>query len=305
MDVKKMVNIAQRYLTNSDYRFSVNASLGFYKSMPDEEFLKRMFKARVGYPLDLDNPRTYNEKLQWLKLHYRKPEFTQMVDKYEMKHFAANRIGEQYVIPNLGIWDRVEDIDFDHLPDQFVLKCTHDSGGLVICKDKRTLDIGAARKKINKCLKSNYYLVGREWPYKNVKPRIIAEVYMEDSSESALTDYKVLCFNGVAKLIQIHRGRFVQHTQDFYDTDWNRVNITQGPPQTATDLEKPAFLEEMLSLSAELSKDIPHLRVDWYYVRGHLYLGELTFFDGSGFEPFEPKSFDRLLGDWIALPTER
>lgn len=304
MDLKRVANIGWRYLRNADYRFSVNASLGLYNSMPDAEYLKRLFKARTRYPLNLDNPKTFNEKLQWLKLYYRKPEFTEMVDKYAVKRFVAERIGEQYVIPNLGVWERFEEIDFDLLPNQFVLKCTHDSGGLVICKDKGKLDIEAARKKIEKCLKKNYYLIGREWPYKDVEPRILAEAYMEDAADSALIDYKVMCFHGEAKLIQVHNGRFVQHMQDFYDTLWNRVNVTQGPPQTKTEMEKPVFLDEMLRLSAELSKDLPHLRVDWYYVNNQLYLGELTFFDASGFEAFEPHSYDLLLGDWITLPAE-
>ena len=155
MDLKRVANIGWRYLRNADYRFSVNASLGLYNSMPDAEYLKRLFKARTRYPLNLDNPKTFNEKLQWLKLYYRKPEFTEMVDKYAVKRFVAERIGEQYVIPNLGVWERFEEIDFDLLPNQFVLKCTHDSGGLVICKDKGTLDIEAARKKSEKCLKKN------------------------------------------------------------------------------------------------------------------------------------------------------
>lgn len=259
------------------------------------------YRTRVGKRVNLKSPKTFNEKLQWLKLHNRKPIYTTMVDKYEVKRFVAEQIGEAYIIPTLGVWERFEDIDFSKLPDQFVLKCTHDSGGLVICKNKAELDIGAAEKKIKQCLKRNYFYYSREWPYKGVKPRIIAEQYMVDDSGYELKDYKVLCFSGEPELIQIHRGRFGDHTQDFYDINWDKLDITQGLPLSDVTLEKPVFLEEMLSLSRALSAGIPHLRVDWYYVDSQLYFGELTFFDASGFDLFEPDEVNEKLGNLIHI----
>ena len=288
------------YLCNPDRWYAFFATRGLLNWMSDETYLKFAFRVRCGSTLDLENPKTYNEKLQWLKLHDRKPEYTTMVDKYEVKQYIAEKIGDEYVIPTLGVWDRFEDIDFDSLPEQFVLKCTHDSGGLVICKDKAKLDIADARKRITKSLKKNYYWANREWPYKNVQPRIIAEKFMVDDS-GGLQDYKVLCFNGEPKLIQVHKGRFQSHTQDYYDTQWKRQAIYQGDPMSSTETAKPVFLEQMLEVSRKLSAGIPHVRVDWYYVDGQLYFGELTFFDGSGLVPFEPEHWDYILGSWIDL----
>lgn len=274
---------------------------GWIRFLKDETYLKLMYWCRFHRKLDLKNPRTFNEKLQWLKLHDRKPEYTQMVDKYLVKQYVAERIGEEYIIPTLGVWDKFDEIDFNFLPDQFVLKCTHDSGGLVICRDKSKLDIPAAREKIEKCLKRNYYYTGREWPYKNVPPRIIAEKMMVDDSCTELKDYKVMCFGGIPKLIQVHSGRFDYHTQDYYDAEWNHLDIYQGCPLAEKLMDKPAFLEEMLALSAKLSADCVHVRVDWYYTNDQLYFGELTYYDASGFDAFEPEKYDDLLGTWVDL----
>ena len=274
---------------------------GLLNWLPDKSFLKLMYHIRTDKKLNLKQPKTYNEKLQWLKLYDRKTEYTNMVDKYEVKKYVADIIGEEHIISTLGIWDKFDDIKFDSLPEQFVLKCTHDSGGLVICRDKQKLDLDLTREKIEKSLRTNYYKHGREWPYKNVKPRIIAEKYMVDESGTELKDYKVMCFNGEPKLIQIHKGRFVDHTQDFYDINWNFINVSQGCKNSTELMPKPAFLDEMLSLSKELSAGIPHVRVDWYYVNGQLYFGELTFFDASGFDDFEPDEYNEILGSWITL----
>ena len=272
--------------------------------LSDEAYLKINYKLVMGKKLDLQNPKTYNEKLQWLKLYDRKPEYTRMVDKYEAKKYVSEKIGKEYIIPTLGVWDHFDDIDFDSLPDQFVLKCTHDSGGLVIVKDKTKLDQTAAKRKIAKSLKKNYFYHAREWAYKDVKPGILAEQYLEDSEREELSDYKVMCFGGEPKLIQIHRGRFGIHTQDFYDTQWNKLEILQGLPMSDEILEKPKFLEEMLSMSRKLSADIPQLRVDWYFTNGKLYFGELTFFDASGFSDFEPGEWNAIIGSWVQLPEK-
>lgn len=276
-------------------------AMGFFKSLPDKPYLELIYYAHFGKKLDLKNPKTFNEKLQWLKLYDRNPEYTRMVDKYEAKQYVAEKIGEEYIIPTLGVWDDPDQIDFDALPEQFVLKCTHDSGGLVICRDKSKLNIEEAKEKLKKRLKFRYFYWGREWPYKNIKPRIIAEKYMEDESGTELKDYKVMCFEGEPKLIQVHQGRFGEHTQDFYDTQWQKLEITQGFPYSETTMGKPEFLEEMLTLSKELSQNLHQVRVDWYYVGHQLYFGELTFFDGAGFDGFEPDEYDEIIGNWIRI----
>ena len=277
---------------------------GLLNWMPDKAYLKLMFRVRTGKKLNLKNPTTFNEKLQWIKLYDRNPEYCNMVDKHEVKKYVAEIIGRQYIIPTLGVWNKFDDIDFDLLPNQFVLKCTHDSGGLVICRDKSKLDLEAACAKIKKSLATNYYLHGREWPYKSLNPRIIAEKYMVDDSGTELRDYKVMCFNGKPRLIQYHMGRYKYHTQDFYDTEWNKLEISQGCPLSEEELDKPIFLEEMLELSEKLSVGIPHVRIDWYYVQGQLYFGEITFFDASGFDEFEPEKWNKIIGGWCTLPQK-
>ena len=271
----------------------------------DALYLKIEYYFQTGRRLNLNNPKSYNEKLQWLKIHDRKPEYTQMVDKAGVKDYIAKTIGEQYVIPTLGVWKHFDEIDFTTLPEKFVLKCTHDSGGLVICKDKKTLDKVSAKKKIKKCLKKNYFYGTREWPYKDVEPRIIAEPLLEQANGDEICDYKVMCFNGKAKLIELHMNRHSDHhTQDFYDVNWQKTEISQGKGYGGcSDIEvpKPSCLDKMLRLSETLTKDMAHCRVDWYVVNGHLFFGELTFFDGSGYVLFDDDKYDLLLGSWIHL----
>ena len=279
-----------------------------FSFIPDRPYLKMLYRIRTGKRLNLENPTRFNEKLQWIKLYDRKEEYTIMVDKFAVKDYVSNKIGAKYVIPLLGCWKTTDEIDFASLPPRFVLKCTHDSYGLVICKDKSKLDIKEVKKKLDKSLKNNFYLSYREWPYKNVQPRIIAEEYLEDYSSNNrddLADYKVLCFNGEPRFIELHRGRFSgRHSQEFYDCDWNLLDISQPKlfinPQK---VGKPECLEEMLRLSRILSEGIPHIRVDWYIANGQLYFGELTFFDGSGFFRFIPDEFDFTLGSLITLPN--
>lgn len=271
--------------------------------LPDETYVKLQYWYATKRRLNLKNPVRYNEKLQWLKLYDHKPEYTMFVDKYRVKNYVANKIGEEYIIPTLGVWVDAREIDFAQLPDEFVLKCNHDSKSVLICKDKSKFEKETAVKKLNKSLKKNHFTYGREWPYKNVKPVVMAEKYMEDES-GGLQDYKVMCFNGVPNLIQLHQGRFTDHyTQDLFDVRWTHQNYNQkGEISSAVWPEKPEFLEEMLELSAKLSEGVPHLRVDWYYVNHHLYFGELTFFDASGYLDFEPDEYNEIIGSWIKLP---
>lgn len=277
---------------------------GLLNWIPDKMFIKLMYRIRIGKRLNLKKPQTFNEKLQWLKLYDRKPEYSDMVDKYEVKRYVAEKIGEQYIIPTFGVWEKFEDIDFSSLPNQFVLKCTHDSGGLVICRDKLSFNKDQASLKISKSLKNNYYWHGREWPYKNVRPRIIAEMCMTDESKIELKDYKVMCFNGKAKLIQVHKGRFIDHTQDFYDSNWNLLDIKQGLKRSDSVMPRPRLLDDMLKMSELLANGISQVRVDWYIVSDKLYFGEITFFDASGFDEFDPEGWNLILGDWISLPDK-
>ena len=296
-----------KYIIDKNYRFLVKNYLGLYVSMEDEEFLKKMYKIRMGKDLDLDNPQTFNEKLQWLKLYDRNPLYTKMVDKYEVKKYVADIIGDEYVIPTLGGWDSFDDIDFEELPDKFVLKCTHDSGGLVICKDKKNLNKKEAREKLNKSLARNFYLLGREWPYKNVKPRIIAEKYMEDSETAELRDYKFLCFNGEVKCSFVCSDRFSEkglHVT-FFDKEWNVMPFDRHYPRVKEGLPKPTNYEKMIELAENLSKNIPFVRVDFYEVDGQIYFGELTFYPGNGMEEFDPEEWDYKLGEWITLPDKK
>lgn len=294
-----------KILFKNPYRiFTGLAGRGLLKWIPDDLYLKLVFRARLGQKLNLDDPQSFSEKLQWLKLHDRNPVYTEYVDKYEVRKHIANTIGEQYLIPLVGgPWDSFDEIDFDKLPNQFVLKCTHDSGGLVICKDKSALDLAAAKAKIQRCLENNYYYNSREWPYKNVKPRIIAEAYMEDDRTGDLQDYKLMCFGGEVKCSFVCSDRFSPEGLHvtFFDRDWNVMPFERKYPARKEGLPKPLNYELMVSLAQSLSKDIPFVRVDFYEINGRVYFGELTLFPGSGMEDFRPVEWDYKLGEWIDL----
>lgn len=279
---------------------------GYGNLLPDKIYLKSWFREKLEYPLNLNQPKTFNEKLQWLKLYDRDPRYTRMVDKYEAKKLVASIIGEEYIIPTYGVWDTFDDIDFDALPNQFVLKCTHDSGGVVICKDKNKWDISKAREIMTNALECKYYLKGREWPYKDVRPRIIAEQYMTDGGQD-LQDYKIHNFGGIPKIILVCSGRFTKEGlhEDFYDVAWEKVNISRPDhPHSEMNQPKPVLLTEMLEVAKKISKSLSFVRTDFYVADGRLYFSEITFYPASGFEPFYPDSADKMLGDWIALPSK-
>lgn len=283
--------------------------ISYYKRhfVNPEKYLQKMFYKRMGYELNLQNPQSYNEKLQWMKLYDHNPLYTKLVDKYEVKQFVSDTIGSQYIIPTIGVWDKVCDIDFDKLPNQFVLKCTHDSGGLVICKDKKSLDIRKTTKMLKKSLNRNFYYMGFEWPYKDVKPRIIAETYMEDSKTRELRDYKFFCFNGVVKALFIATERQKEGEDvkfDFFDADFNHLPFKQGHENAINIPDKPICFEEMKRLASVLSKQMPQVRVDFYEVDGKVYFGEMTFFHHGGWTPFEPSKWDNIFGAWLILPPK-
>lgn len=284
--------------------FNALGSRNFFNWMSDERYLKIQYRLAMHKKLDLKHPVSYNEKIQWLKLHDRKPEYTMMVDKYAVREYIAKTIGDEYSIPLVGgPWCRFEDIDFDKLPDQFVLKCNHDSGGLVICKDKSKLDIEAARKKIRKSLKRNFYWANREWPYKDVKPCIIAEQYMVDDSGYELRDYKFFCFDGepMAMFIATDRSSHVSTKFDFFDMDFNHLPFTNGHPCAEEAPKKPKCFDEMICLAKILSQGIKQVRVDFYEINGRVYFGEMTFSHWSGMVPFKPEEWDYKFGEWIKL----
>lgn len=273
-----------------------------------EKYICKIFFNRVGYPLNLEAPTTYNEKLQWLKLYWHHPMLPTLVDKHAVKNFVSSQIGKQYIIPTLGVWDSVADIDWDTLPNQFVLKCTHDSGGLVICTDKSKFNKKEAIKKLKKCLGENYYYYGFEWPYKNVKPRIIAETYMHDSKIDDLPDYKFFCFDGEVKALFIATERNrkgVEVKFDFFDADFNHLPVTQGHPNSSSTITKNDCFEEMKELASKLSKGFPQVRVDFYEIDGKIYFGEMTFFHHGGWTKFDPQEWDYTFGEWLKLPQSK
>lgn len=294
-------------LFNRSSREKALSVLGVYKNMDDEKFIKKIFRDTIGYELDLENPTTYNEKLQWLKLYDHRPEYTMMVDKNAVKDYVAKKIGKEYVIPTLGVWDNFDEIDFSKLPNQFVLKCTHDSGGLIICRDKSKLNLKKAKKKINKCLKRDYYKIWREWPYKNVPHQIIAEEYMVDESGYELKDYKFFVMDGIVRALFIASDRQSKSGVcfDFYDHEFNHLPIINGHPNAKKLIQKPKNFEKMIELAEVLAKDIPQMRVDFYNINGKIYFGEITFFHFGGIVPFEPVEWDQKFGDWITLPEKR
>ena len=299
-----MINKLQMYIRDPRFRFSINSKYGLYRFFSDEWYAKRSYKVYNGGKLDLSNPKTYTEKLQWLMLYDRKPIYTRMVDKYDAKRLVADLIGEQYIIPTLGVWDDVEEIDFDKLPDRFVLKCTHDSGSYVICKDKSTLDISKAKKRLKPRLKRNYYHYCRQWPYKNVPPRIICEAYMEDDQDKELRDYKFFTFGGVPKVVYIAQGRNRggDARADFFDMDFQHLDLMIDHEMSDIPPHKPQNFELMKELAAKLSKGTPQLRVDFYEVNGRVYFGELTFFHCGGHKNPRPDKWNELLGSWTVLP---
>ncbi len=298
---------AKSFLKNPKSLFTVLGSHQFLNWMSDKTYLKIQYRLAMGKPLDLKNPKTFNEKLQWLKLYYRKREFTQMVDKYEVRKYIGEQLGKEYLIPLVGgPWNSVDEIDFDKLPDQFVLKWTHDSGSLVICRDKKSLNREDAKKKLKKRMNVNYFWLHREWPYKNVKPQIIAEKYMEDESGDGLKDYKFFAFNGVVKAVLIATDRHAQTETcfDFFDEDFNHLPFTNGHPNAAVCPTKPDGFEKMLAVAEKLAKGFPHLRIDLYSVNGKIYFGEITFFHWSGLVSFQPEEWDYKLGEWLELPSD-
>lgn len=270
--------------------------------MSDKWYLKVIWLKRMGYKLNLKTPVNFNEKLQWLKLYDHKSEYSIMVDKYRVKDFVADIIGEQYVIPTLAVWNSVEDINIDMLPNQFVLKCNHDSGSVVICRNKLTFDLNRAKEKLKNAFNRNYYWSAREWPYKSVKPVVFAEKYIEDSDSDALVDYKWFNFNGKPKFMYISRDRGRNPRTNFYDMDFNLLPFRMVDPNSEQVISKPLKFEEMKYLASKLSEKLPMVRTDFYMVDGKVYFGEFTFYHNGGYFTLTPPEWNRIIGEWLTLP---
>lgn len=294
------------YLCRNRIFLRVMEKLSIKDLIPDKIYLTLKFKRDYGYYINWGCPKTFIEKLQWLKLNYRKSIMTILVDKYEVKDYVSKIIGDKYIIPTLGVWNSFDEIDFSSLPNQFVLKCTHDSGGIIICKDKSTFDIQGAKKLINEKLNKNFYYLVREWPYKYVKHRIIAERYMSDNENEDLIDYKFYCFNGIPKYCQLITNRSERESIDFFDEEWVHQDFIGLNPNCKNNpswqnIKKPLNYREMIALSKKLAGDFPFSRIDFYNVNNNIYFGEITFFPAGGFGKIEPDFWNLRLGEMINL----
>lgn len=293
------------YYIKEPWRIVVSQKMRFFsRFIPDKLYLECKYQEQMLTKLDWENPRDFTQKIQWLKLHDFKPEYTQMVDKHLVKEYVAERIGGEYIIPTYGVWDRFEDINFDDLPDQFVLKCNHDSSSVTICLNKETFDIESARKRLTKCLKRDFFYAGREYPYKYVKRKIIAEAYLEDAEMHELRDYKFFTFNGEPKLVHIVSNRQNKNEDtygDFFDMDYQHVDMHMGHDFAPVPPQKPKNFEKMKEFARVLSEGTKHLRVDFYEANGKLYFGELTFYQDAGWVRIEPYAWNEKLGSWISL----
>ena len=283
----------------------------FGQWLPDKTYLKILFRLKIGHRLNLHNPKTFSEKIQWLKLYNRRLEYTTMVDKYAVKDYVANLIGKEYVIPTLGVWDKPEDIEWDSLPNQFVLKTTHGGGseGVVICADKSSFDKQGAIEKLKVSMRQDVYRFSKEWPYKNVQRRVLAETYIEPvPGLNDLPDYKFFCFNGKVKALFVGTERQKVGTDvkfDFFDADFNRLPFKQGHENAEVTPLRPKNFDLMKQLASKLSEGIPHVRVDLYDLGDKVLFGELTFFHFSGTVAFEPEEWDYKFGEWIELPSSK
>lgn len=275
------------------------------KLISDRNYVERKYSKIFGEELNFAHPQNFNEKLNWLKLYDRRPEYTVLADKLLVRRHVADRIGDNYLVPVIGSWRSPNEIDFEKLPEQFVLKCTHDSASVCVCKDKEKFDKVVACRKLANSLKKNYYWYSREWVYKYASPQIIAEEYLEDESGKELKDYKIFCFNGEPKLIQVDFGRFTKHERNMYTPQWDIMDMTYNYPRNINYIvKKPDKLEEMLFLARKLSEGIPFVRTDFYSVYDKIFFGEMTFYPEAGFGKFYPEEWNNTLGSWIELPCE-
>lgn len=314
--MSKIQSVLQMLKTDGE-AFMAAIVQNFFRWLPDKPYLQLLYRFKMGHRLDLKSPKTFTEKIQWLKLYNRKPEYTLMVDKYAVKKYVADIIGEKYIIPTLGVWDKPEDIDWDALPNEFVLKTTHGggSGGVVICKDKKTFDRNKAILTLRDSMNSDIYRSLREWPYKDVKKRVLAEKYMapKDMVNNPiydLSDYKFFCFNGEPKYCQVIRDRHSKESIDFYDMNWRHQEFVGLNPVTSSGknlvngvnpVPRPLLLDDMICVCHKLSKNMKFVRIDMYVIDNRIYFGEITFYPASGIGLFNPDKWNEELGNLISL----
>ena len=302
MNVRLSDSAAVQFLLKT-YRWATYRGLTRFVS--DRTHISLLYRSFLGVFPDFENPITFNEKIQYLKLKQRDPLFTRLADKIAAKEWIGNKIGEQYVVPTLAIWDSPSKVSLDGLPDRFVLKTNHDCGGVVICKNKNSFELTKAKRFLQQHFKKNYFYSSREWPYKNINPMIFAEAYLSDGSrdDCQLADYKVFCFNNGRMVTLVCRGRGSDSglEKTFFDEHWEMLPLNEGGHSRSTRIEKPAFFEQMKDIACTLSEGFSFIRVDFFCTKEKLYVGELTFYPNSGFEQFEPRSYDELFGSWIRL----
>ncbi len=277
--------------------------------IPDELYVRLQFRLHMGYWPRLDSPITLSEKLNWMKLYYHNPLLHKLVDKAEVKEFVSEKIGKDHVVPAIGLWNSVDEIDFGSLPNQFVLKCTHDSGSVVICKDKANFDVQAAKRKLQWGMHRNYFQGKREWAYKDIQPRIIAEPFIPYLGKPDSVEYKITVYNGKVRFITVCTG--IAHasldvrTNDHFTPEWERLNWYAYYKPSEKDIQKPAFMDEMVRMTEALAEGLPQVRVDWYVDNGQIFFGEMTFYTWAGYLKFEPEEWDEKLGSWLELPKEK
>lgn len=308
VEMSNLLKIIKSYFNSPQYRFEVNSRIGINRILSDKFFLERYYYLKMGKKLNIDSPETFNEKLQWLKHYDQNPIYTKMVDKYEAKKYVGSIIGEEYIIPTFGVYENFDQIDFDNLPDQFVIKCTHDSNGICICRDVKSFNKEIARQKIQRSLKQNYYWASHEWPYKNVEPRIIVEKYMEDKKTPSLVDYKFFCFNGEPKFLYVSQGLENHNTASisFLYLNWTFAPYERSDYKPFEQLpDKPQHYDDMIRIARKLSAGIPFLRVDLYEINGKIYFSELTFSPCGGYIPFKDEEHDLEIGHLLILPREK
>lgn len=300
--IEKLYNLKKNIVKFWKMYFTIE---GTYTSLlPDRIYLKKLYKKRMGKELKLKSPTTFNEKLNWLKLYDRRPEYTMMADKYKVREYVEEKVGKEHLIPLIGCWNQVDEIDFDTLPQQFVLKCNHDNG-VIICKNKEGIDIKQVKEELQFHLGRDYYKKTREWAYKNIERKIICEKFMKDKTNSSLVDYKFFCFDGEVKAMFIVTGRDNDTRFDYYDRNFNHLPLVCGYPNSEVMIEKPHNFDEMIVIAEKLSEDIPHVRVDLYNIDEKIYFGEMTFYHDAGLMPFKPESWDEIFGEYICLPKRR
>lgn len=309
MDLHDTENKIQKIQIMNKFLLHVDTLISRYGGwLPDALFLRTRFFVRMGYKLNLDNPKTYSEKIQWLKLYDRRKIYTTLVDKYEVKIHVRDLIGEEHLAKTYGVWDSPNEIDFSKLPERFVLKTTHGGGneGVIVVNNKKDIDVDNIKFRLSKALKQDLYKHSREWPYKNIKKRIIAEEFLEDKETGELRDYKFFCFNGEVKALFVatERQKRAEPFFNFFDSDYNKLDLMQGHPKSSVLPAKPSKFDEMKALAEKLSKGLPHVRIDFYQANGIVYFGEFTFYHFGGMVPFEPNKWDEIFGTWLTLPEK-